>query len=68
MTESDLVAALRPVADAFDALRVRYDLGGSVASSAHGIARSSLDADLVAAVEPHHVDALVTRLQPGSSR
>jgi hypothetical protein len=63
MTESDLVAALRPVADAFDALRVRYYLGGSVASSAHGIARASLDADLVAALEPHHVDALVTRLE-----
>jgi hypothetical protein len=63
VTESDLVAALRPVADAFDALRVRYYLGGSVASSAHGIARASLDADLVAALEPHHVDGLVTRLE-----
>ena len=62
MTESDLVAALRPVADAFDALGVRYYIGGSVASSAHGIARASLDADLVAALEPDHVDSLVTRL------
>ena len=50
MTESDLVAALRPVTEAFDALGVRYYLGGSVASSAHGIARASLDADLVAAL------------------
>lgn len=62
MTESDLVAALRPVTEAFDALGVRYYLGGSVASSAHGIARASLDADLVAALEPEHVDALVARL------
>ena len=62
MTESDLVAALRPVADAFDALRVPYYLGGSVASSAHGIARASLDADVVAHLEPGHVDALVQRL------
>ena len=62
MTESDLVAALRPVADAFDALGVRYYLGGSVASSAHGIARASLDADIVAALEPDHVDSLVNRL------
>ena len=29
MTESDLVAALRPVAGAFDALGVRYYRGGS---------------------------------------
>lgn len=62
MTESDLVAALRPVTEAFDALGVRYYLGGSVASSAHGIARASLDADLVAALKPEHVDALVARL------
>ena len=64
MTESDLVAALLPVTQAFDALGVRYFLGGSVASSAHGIARASLDADLVAALEPEHVDALVARLAP----
>ena len=62
MTESDLVAALRPVADALEALGVRYYLGGSVASSAHGIARASLDADIIAALEPDHVDALATRL------
>ncbi len=62
MTDSDLVAALRPVADALDALGVRYYLGGSVASSAHGIARASLDADVVAALEPDHVDPLTNRL------
>jgi hypothetical protein len=62
MTDSDLVAALRPVADALDALGVRYYLGGSVASSAHGIARASLDADVVAALEPDHVDPLTNVL------
>ena len=62
MTDSDLVAALRPVADALDALGVRYYLAGSVASSAHGIARASLDADVVAALEPDHVDPLTNRL------
>lgn len=64
MTDSDLVAALQPVAEAFDALGVRYYLGGSVASSAHGIARASLDADVVATLEPQHVDALIARLTP----
>jgi len=62
MTESDLVAALRPVIEALDALRVPYYLGGSLASSAHGIARASLDADIVAALEPEHVDSLVHSL------
>ena len=62
MTESDLVAALRPVADALDALGVRYYLAGSVASSAHGVARASLDADIVAALEADHVAPLIDRL------
>ena len=62
MTDSDLVAALRPVADALDALDVPYYLAGSAASSAHGIARASLDADVVAALEPDHVAPLTNRL------
>ena len=44
----DLRAALDPVADAFDAVGVVYRIGGSVASSALGVARSSIDVDLVA--------------------
>jgi hypothetical protein len=62
MTASDLVTALRPVADALDALGVPYYIGGSVASSAHGIARASLDTDVVAMLELEHVDALVAQL------
>jgi hypothetical protein len=64
MTEPDLVAALRPVAEALDGLGVPYYVGGSVASSAHGIARASLDADVVAALAPEHVDGLIDRLAP----
>jgi hypothetical protein len=41
----DLVAALRPVADALASLGVRYYVGGSLTSSAHGIARASRGAD-----------------------
>jgi len=63
MTEPDLVAALRPVAEAFDALGLRYFLGGSVASSAHGVARASLDADVIAELEPSHVERLAHMLR-----
>ena len=63
MTDSELVSALRPVALALETLGVRYYLGGSVASSAHGIARASLDADVVAALGPEHVDRLIARLE-----
>ncbi len=58
MTAGDLVTALEPVAAAFEALGIAYFLGGSVASSAHGVARASLDADIVAEIEPAHVDRL----------
>lgn len=62
MTETDLVAALRPVAEAFDTLGVRYFLGGSIASSAHGVARASLDADVIVELDPSHVERLAHQL------
>jgi hypothetical protein len=62
MTEADLIAALRPVVEALDALGVRYFLGGSVASSAHGVARASLDADVIAELDLPHVEPLAHRL------
>ena len=43
----ELEVALR-VARAFDVLGLRYLIGGSLASSLHGVPRSSHDADLVA--------------------
>lgn len=59
---SDIRAALDPVADAFDALGVAYRVGGSVASSSLGVARSTLDIDVVADLHLAHVDAFVARL------
>lgn len=43
----DLVEALSPVADAFRKLQIRHYVGGSVASSFHGAARSTMDVDLI---------------------
>jgi hypothetical protein len=59
----ELRAALDPVADAFEALGVAYRVGGSVASSAFGIARTTLDIDLVADLQFAHVAPFVERLQ-----
>jgi hypothetical protein len=61
-SRDDLRAALDPVADALEALGVRYRVGGSVASSALGVGRSTLDIDLVADLRPVHIEALVERL------
>ena len=62
MIAGDLVAALSPVVEAFEALGIGYFLGGSVASSAHGVARASLDADVVAEIDPAQVEQLVQQL------
>ena len=62
MTSADLIAAVMPVAECLERLGVRWFLTGSTASSAHGIARASIDGDLVAELEPAHVDALVACL------
>lgn len=43
----DLIVALRPVAEAFRRLGVRFYVGGSVASTFHGAIRSTMDVDLV---------------------
>ena len=43
----DLVDALSPVVSALRGLGVRHYVGGSVASSFHGAARSTMDVDLV---------------------
>jgi hypothetical protein len=43
----DLLAATKPVAEAFEKLGITYCIGGSVASSAYGIPRSTMDDDRV---------------------
>lgn len=63
MPPSDAVTAMLPVAGAFDRLGIAYYVGGSVASTAHGYPRSTVDADLVADLEAGHVAALVAALE-----
>ncbi len=48
MSAPELLAALVPVLKALRNMGVRHYVGGSIASSAHGVARSSVDADVVA--------------------
>lgn len=59
-----LLSALIPVADALDSLRVTWFVGGSLASSARGLARASIDVDLVVDLGPRHVGPLVAALRP----
>lgn len=63
MSPPDILSALGPVIDAFEQLGVAYHIGGSVASSAHGVPRTTVDIDLVAELHEEHVASLVKRLQ-----
>lgn len=63
MNGSELVRALLPVIEALEHLDIRYYVTGSVASSAHGVARASLDVDVVAELAVAQIDALADRLE-----
>ncbi len=62
MKKNDIIEALNKVIECFDKLGIMYYIGGSVASSTYGIARATIDVDLVAGVEMSHVDGLVKNL------
>ena len=55
-TNRELWDALLPVVEALLALKVSYYVGGSVASSVSGVARATLDVDLVAAMHLQHAE------------
>lgn len=59
----DIYAAIRTVIDIFQELGIPYHIGGSVASSAFGVARTTLDVDLVADIQTDHVEVFVESLQ-----
>lgn len=58
MKTPDILAALTPVSKAFEELSIPYYIGGSVASSIYGMARATMDIDIVADVKKYHVPRL----------
>lgn len=63
MVLSEPLSVTFAVVDALRELDVPYLVGGSLASSLHGVPRSTHDVDLVADLDRSKVDALVARLQ-----
>src|SRR5689334_11082323 len=59
---SEPILVVATLARTFDALGIRYLVGGSVASSVYGIPRATQDVDLVADIRLSHVDALNSAL------
>ena len=53
----------KQIADVFQDLKIHYMIGGSLASSLHGIPRSTQDIDIVADIKPNKVKELINILK-----
>jgi hypothetical protein len=60
----DPIAVARSVTCTLDSLGIAHTIGGSIASSFAGEPRSTIDIDIVAAIEERHIPALVEALSP----
>jgi hypothetical protein len=63
LNSQDPITVAVILARLLEEMRVPYLIGGSVASSALGIPRFTLDVDLVADLRPEHAEALVNALE-----
>jgi hypothetical protein len=53
---------LREITAALDGVGIQYAIGGSLSSSAHSIWRTTLDVDIIAAINPSQAEAFVQAL------
>lgn len=63
-TTPDPASVALLVTGVLDDLGIAHTIGGSIASSFAGEPRSTVDVDIVAAIQLRHVDALVAALSP----
>ncbi|MCK5075539.1 MAG: hypothetical protein KAR38_04140 [Calditrichia bacterium] len=54
----DILQAIRPIISAFDKLSIPYYISGSIASSIYGIARATMDVDIVADIKIENTSSL----------
>jgi hypothetical protein len=60
---SSLAEAFAALLATLDRMGIPYEVGGSVASSAHGIPRTTLDVDLVVDLKPANIETFAAELQ-----
>ena len=63
MNAPDILIATQALVEVLERLEIGYFIGGSVASSIHGLPRSTLDVDFVVDLHAEHIQPLVHRLQ-----
>lgn len=59
MVLAEPVQITQQIAQDFDRLNIRYFVGGSLASSLHGVPRATQDVDIVADIKNEHIPQLV---------
>jgi hypothetical protein len=60
LTEPILVTLL--VVETLEKLNIPYFIGGSLATAVHGVARATMDVDLVADIQKHQVQSMIKSL------
>jgi len=63
MKNPDILSALQPVVNALEKFSISYYISGSIASSIYGMARATMDIDIVADVKLHHISLLRQELE-----
>lgn len=63
MKQTDIIEVTLAVAALFDALKIDYYIGGSLASSAFGLARATMDVDLAAGIMAEHIPRIVDEFE-----
>jgi len=63
MKKTEILRAIEPVIKAFDELGISYYVGGSIASSAYGTARATMDVDFISDMNFFQIKPLVEKLR-----
>ncbi len=63
MKKNEISEALEPVIKTLDEVSIPYCISGSLASSAYGFARATLDVDIVINIEPPQIKPLISKLK-----
>lgn len=63
MQAPDILSALKPVIQSFEELSIPYYIGGSIASSVYGMARATMDVDIVAGIKAGHIADFKKKLE-----
>lgn len=63
MDKNEIISALEPLIKALNDTSIDYFIGGSIASSAYGLARATMDVDMILNLKPFQIQSFVKMLK-----